>query len=70
MNFVDLTNEVDRIKAIKSAEEIEWLKKGAALTDAALSRVLAEVCALDHATRQDMRYRKFRAMGNVGINEG
>ena len=42
----------------------------AALTDAALSRVLAEVCALDHDTRQELRYRKFRAMGNVGINEG
>ena len=41
----------------------------ATLLDAALSRVLAEVSAMPSAERLDARYRKFRAMGNVGITE-
>src|SRR5690349_19214869 len=41
----------------------------ATLLDAALSRTLAEVWAMEPAVRLDARYRKFRAMGNVGISE-
>jgi acetyl-CoA carboxylase carboxyl transferase subunit alpha len=41
----------------------------AALFDTALDRALASVSAMDSATRLDARYQKFRAMGNVGINE-
>ena len=41
----------------------------AALLDTALERALTSVCLIDPATRLDMRYQKFRAMGNVGIAE-
>jgi acetyl-CoA carboxylase carboxyl transferase subunit alpha len=40
------------------------------LLDAALERTLADVWAMDAASRLDQRYQKFRQMGNVGINEG
>ena len=40
-----------------------------ALLDVALGRALASVSALDSATRLELRYQKFRAMGNVGIAE-
>ncbi len=40
------------------------------LLDAALERALAEVWAMDSASRLEARYQKFRQMGNVGINEG
>lgn len=40
-----------------------------ALLDVALGRALASVSALDSATRLELRYQKFRAMGNVGIVE-
>jgi acetyl-CoA carboxylase carboxyl transferase subunit alpha len=40
------------------------------LLDAALERALAEVAAMDSASRLEARYQKFRQMGNVGINEG
>jgi len=40
------------------------------LLDAALERALAEVGAMDSASRLEARYQKFRQMGNVGINEG
>jgi acetyl-CoA carboxylase carboxyl transferase subunit alpha len=43
--------------------------QAAALLDAALAPMLSRVAALDSATRLDARYRKWRAMGNVGINE-
>jgi acetyl-CoA carboxylase carboxyl transferase subunit alpha len=39
------------------------------LFDVALARALASVSAMDSATRLDARYRKFRAMGNIGISE-
>jgi acetyl-CoA carboxylase carboxyl transferase subunit alpha len=39
----------------------------AAMIDAALERALKEVSALDSQTRLDARYRKWRAMGNVGL---
>jgi acetyl-CoA carboxylase carboxyl transferase subunit alpha len=39
----------------------------AALVDAALSRALADVAALDSETRLALRYEKFRRMGRVGI---
>ena len=39
----------------------------AALVDAALSRALAEVAALDSETRLALRYEKFRRMGRAGI---
>jgi len=41
----------------------------ASLLDAALERTLADVWAMDPATRLEARYQKFRQMGNVGINE-
>src|SRR5687768_5593326 len=41
----------------------------AALLDTALTRALASISGMDPATRLDARYEKFRAMGNVGINE-
>jgi acetyl-CoA carboxylase carboxyl transferase subunit alpha len=41
----------------------------AAMIDAALDRALKEVSALDSQTRLDARYRKWRAMGNVGMAE-
>jgi acetyl-CoA carboxylase carboxyl transferase subunit alpha len=41
----------------------------AALLDSALQRTLASVSSMDSATRLDARYQKFRAMGNIGINE-
>jgi len=40
------------------------------LLDAALERTLADVWAMDPASRLEQRYQKFRQMGNVGINEG
>ena len=40
------------------------------LLDAALERALSAVQAMDSASRMEARYQKFRAMGNVGINEG
>ena len=41
----------------------------AALFDTALERALATVSAMDSAGRLEARYQKFRAMGNIGINE-
>lgn len=41
----------------------------AALFDTALERALAAVSAMDSSTRLEARYQKFRAMGNIGINE-
>ena len=41
----------------------------AALLDTALERALTSVSAMDPATRLDVRYQKFRAMGSVGITE-
>ena len=41
----------------------------AALFDTALERALASVSAMDSAVRLEARYQKFRAMGNIGINE-
>src|SRR5436190_3838697 len=40
------------------------------LLDAALERTLADVWAMDAASRLEQRYQKFRQMGNAGINEG
>jgi acetyl-CoA carboxylase carboxyl transferase subunit alpha len=41
----------------------------ASLLDSALERALASVMALESQARLDQRYEKFRAMGNIGINE-
>jgi acetyl-CoA carboxylase carboxyl transferase subunit alpha len=41
----------------------------ASLLDGPLERALASVSALDSATRLDLRYQKFRNMGNIGITE-
>jgi Xaa-Pro aminopeptidase len=41
--FIDVTRAFRRLRLIKSAEEIEWLKKGAALTDAALQHLIDNV---------------------------
>ena len=43
--------------------------QASALFDVALARAVAGVSAMDSATRLDARYRKFRAMGNIGISE-
>ena len=43
--------------------------QAAALVDVALERALAEVSAMDVATRLETRYQKFRKMGSVGIIE-
>jgi acetyl-CoA carboxylase carboxyl transferase subunit alpha len=43
--------------------------QASALFDVALERALASVSAMDSATRLEARYRKFRAMGNIGISE-
>ena len=40
----------------------------AALFDTALERALSAVSAMDSSTRLEARYRKFRAMGNIGID--
>jgi acetyl-CoA carboxylase carboxyl transferase subunit alpha len=44
-------------------------ERAATLLDVALTRVLADVWALPSAERLDARYQKFRAMGNIGIQE-
>jgi Xaa-Pro aminopeptidase len=41
--FKDVTAAFQRLRLVKSAEEIEWLRKGAALTDAALENLIANV---------------------------
>jgi acetyl-CoA carboxylase carboxyl transferase subunit alpha len=44
-------------------------ERAATLLDAALERSLGDVWAMEPSERLDARYRKFRAMGNIGINE-
>src|SRR5499426_1796981 len=44
-------------------------ERAATLLDAALVRALADVWAMEPSQRLDARYQKFRAMGNIGINE-
>jgi acetyl-CoA carboxylase carboxyl transferase subunit alpha len=44
-------------------------ERAATLLDAALERTLADVWAMEPSDRLDARYLKFRAMGNIGINE-
>jgi len=41
--FNDITAAFQRLRLVKSAEEIDWLRKGAALTDAALENLIANV---------------------------
>ncbi len=41
--FKDVTRPFRRLRLVKSAEEIEWLRQGAAFTDAALERLIANV---------------------------
>lgn len=41
--FRDVTRAFRRLRIVKSAEEIDWLAKGAALTDAALHHLIANV---------------------------
>ena len=41
--------------------------QAAALLDVALDRALAQAAALDVDTRLEARYQKFRAMGQIGI---
>ncbi len=41
--FKDVTRSFRRLRLVKSAEEMEWLRKGAALTDAALEHLIANV---------------------------
>ena len=45
-------------------------EQAAALMDVALERALADVARLGSEARLDARYRKWRAMGNVGLAEG
>jgi len=42
-HFKDVTLAFQRLRLVKSAEEIEWLRKGALLTDAALDNLIANV---------------------------
>jgi len=37
--FVDMTEEIDQIKAVKSKEELGWIRKAAALQDAGIQHV-------------------------------
>jgi Xaa-Pro aminopeptidase len=37
--FVDMTDEIDRIKAVKSEEELGWIRKAAALQDTGIQHV-------------------------------
>ena len=46
------------------------LELAATLLDVALERALADVSALGSDARLESRYRKWRAMGNVGLAEG
>ena len=46
------------------------LDLAATLLDTALANALSSVSALDSETRLERRYRKWRAMGNIGIAEG
>lgn len=39
--FKDVTSAFRRLRSIKSAEEVEWLRRGAALTDAAVEHLVA-----------------------------
>jgi len=41
--FKDVTRAFRRLRLVKSAEEIEWLKKGALMTDAALQSLIDNV---------------------------
>ncbi len=41
--FKDVTRAFRRLRLVKSSEEINWLKKGAALTDAALQSLIDQV---------------------------
>ena len=41
--FKDVTRPFRRLRLVKSAEEIEWLKNGAALTDAALEHLIGNI---------------------------
>ncbi len=43
------------------------MDEAAALLDGPLERSLRELSALDEQTRLDLRYQKFRQMGNIGI---
>ena len=45
-------------------------EQAAALMDVALERALADVARLGSEARLEARYRKWRAMGNVGLAEG
>src|SRR5215216_2628966 len=45
-------------------------ESAATLLDTALATAVASVSALDSDTRLEKRYRKWRAMGNIGIAEG
>src|SRR3954462_1660917 len=45
------------------------LDLAATLLDAALERALTSIAMMDSASRMDARYRKWRAMGNVGLAE-
>ncbi len=42
-NFVDATDLVDDIKAIKSAEEIEFIKRAAAMQDTSMAEILKQI---------------------------
>jgi acetyl-CoA carboxylase carboxyl transferase subunit alpha len=44
-------------------------ERAAELLDAALARALSAVQAMDSPSRMEARYRKFRNMGDVGIDE-
>jgi Xaa-Pro aminopeptidase len=43
VTFVDATEEIDHLKAIKSPEEIAWIRKTATMQDKIMERVLSEI---------------------------
>lgn len=62
--FRDVTEAFRRLRLVKSAEEIEWLRKGAALTDAALGNLIDRV-------KPGMREHELGALvESVGLAQG
>jgi Xaa-Pro aminopeptidase len=43
VKFIDVTEDIDQLKAIKSAEEIDWIRKTALMQDKVMERVLSEI---------------------------
>ena len=55
-------------KLLWTYEAGDSIESSAAIVDGVLSRLLAELSALDSETRLARRYEKFRAMGRLGVD--